>query len=454
MSKNYSDEEFVDNDPTDELPILTDVVETLGDDQTAAMPTSDQADDTGRHATARLKISQPIVAPDLGAAELERSIADRDARLRSLEQELGGLEARWRATSAELAAREATIDELRAALAEAESGRAADFAATERIRLELEARDARIAELSRQLTTAQSKTAALESNARTLEQQIAELEAEEASRPAQPESVGVSSEIERLRAEVASLTQHIENRNTVWRRQTAELAEKTSRIAELELELEQRLKRQQAAEDRADSEAERVRELRARLAATAAAHEQAVAAASAAPAERSAERPDKLAGDSHRLRQELKKAFALQLEAVDDPAALGRLEDLENAIRELEQAMDGTAAAPPEAARREPAQLVCLTEEALGPFRLEDGSLSIGRGGHCEIRIMTHYVSREHARIVVAAGRCTIEDAGSRNGVFVNSVRIERQELQNNDLVTIGDTQFRYQASESGATLP
>jgi pSer/pThr/pTyr-binding forkhead associated (FHA) protein len=37
-----------------------------------------------------------------------------------------------------------------------------------------------------------------------------------------------------------------------------------------------------------------------------------------------------------------------------------------------------------------------------------------------------------------------IEDLGSRNGVFVNSVRVDRRQLQQGDLVTIGETQFRF----------
>jgi pSer/pThr/pTyr-binding forkhead associated (FHA) protein len=53
-------------------------------------------------------------------------------------------------------------------------------------------------------------------------------------------------------------------------------------------------------------------------------------------------------------------------------------------------------------------------------------------------------VSREHARIVVAGSRVVVEDLGSTNGVFVNSVRIERQELRHGDLVTVGETQFRF----------
>jgi pSer/pThr/pTyr-binding forkhead associated (FHA) protein len=53
-------------------------------------------------------------------------------------------------------------------------------------------------------------------------------------------------------------------------------------------------------------------------------------------------------------------------------------------------------------------------------------------------------VSREHARLIVDRSRVVIEDLGSTNGVFVNSVRVDRQELRHSDLVTVGETQFRF----------
>ena len=57
---------------------------------------------------------------------------------------------------------------------------------------------------------------------------------------------------------------------------------------------------------------------------------------------------------------------------------------------------------------------------------------------------MTQFVSREHARVYNRNGSVTIEDLGSRNGIFVNSVRVESQLLQHGDWVTVGETQFRY----------
>jgi len=88
--------------------------------------------------------------------------------------------------------------------------------------------------------------------------------------------------------------------------------------------------------------------------------------------------------------------------------------------------------------------LLCLTGDAPKRFPLTKKTVTIGRGPQCDLQILTHFVSREHARITSSAGRILIEDAGSRNGVFVNSARVDRHVLQQGDLITIGDTQFRF----------
>jgi len=89
--------------------------------------------------------------------------------------------------------------------------------------------------------------------------------------------------------------------------------------------------------------------------------------------------------------------------------------------------------------------LICLTNEGPRPFALAKGTITIGRSSDCDIQILTHFVSREHARLTVSPrGGVLIEDLGSTNGVFVNSVRIDRQELHHGDLVTVGESQFRF----------
>jgi hypothetical protein len=91
--------------------------------------------------------------------------------------------------------------------------------------------------------------------------------------------------------------------------------------------------------------------------------------------------------------------------------------------------------------------LVCLTGEAPKRFALTKKTITVGRGPQCDLQILTHFVSREHARITVMGGAVLIEDLGSRNGVYVNAVRVDRHALQQGDLVTIGETQFRFMES-------
>jgi hypothetical protein len=88
--------------------------------------------------------------------------------------------------------------------------------------------------------------------------------------------------------------------------------------------------------------------------------------------------------------------------------------------------------------------LICLTGDAPKRFALTKETVTVGRGPQCDLQIVTHFVSREHARLTVSGDATTIEDLGSRNGVFVNSVRVDRRQLQQGDLVTIGETQFRF----------
>jgi hypothetical protein len=93
--------------------------------------------------------------------------------------------------------------------------------------------------------------------------------------------------------------------------------------------------------------------------------------------------------------------------------------------------------------------LVCLTGDAPRRFALTKTAVTVGRGPQCDLQILTHFVSREHARLTFDGGATFIEDLGSRNGVFVNSVRVDRRDLQQGDLITIGETQFRFVESRA-----
>jgi DNA-binding winged helix-turn-helix (wHTH) protein len=55
---------------------------------------------------------------------------------------------------------------------------------------------------------------------------------------------------------------------------------------------------------------------------------------------------------------------------------------------------------------------------------LREGENLVGRTASCAVRVEAPGVSRRHARIVVEAGRATIEDLGSKNGTFVGGRRV------------------------------
>ena len=109
----------------------------------------------------------------------------------------------------------------------------------------------------------------------------------------------------------------------------------------------------------------------------------------------------------------------------------------------LETALPARAATRESDSMTAPA-LICLTGDAPKRFALTRKTITIGRGPHCDLQVVTHFVSREHARLTLNGSSAFIEDLGSRNGVFVNSVRVDRQQLQQGDLLTIGETQFRF----------
>jgi hypothetical protein len=127
-----------------------------------------------------------------------------------------------------------------------------------------------------------------------------------------------------------------------------------------------------------------------------------------------------------------------------------RLAEIEAAVKRLESQIGPRLDEPKEISSAEPGKLVCLTAEEPTEYPLDKPTVTIGRGATCDIQIGTHYVSREHARVIATASGYLIENLGSRNGVFVNAVKVESQELAANDLITIGDTQFYYQAGGNG----
>ena len=77
----------------------------------------------------------------------------------------------------------------------------------------------------------------------------------------------------------------------------------------------------------------------------------------------------------------------------------------------------------------------------------------IGRAAGCELHIDSTSVSRHHALILAGTREAIIEDLNSTNGVILNGRKVTRQVLNDGDIVTIGEIQFRYVAKPSSAPL-
>jgi hypothetical protein len=75
---------------------------------------------------------------------------------------------------------------------------------------------------------------------------------------------------------------------------------------------------------------------------------------------------------------------------------------------------------------------------------IDQDLMTIGRSDSADIQLDKDFISRIHARVLRIGADTIIEDAGSRNGIRVNSERTDRSPLQHGDLVQIGSAKFRF----------
>jgi hypothetical protein len=83
------------------------------------------------------------------------------------------------------------------------------------------------------------------------------------------------------------------------------------------------------------------------------------------------------------------------------------------------------------------------------------GTFLIGRGVECQLSLDDPLVSRRHAAIRVDDDdSAVVEDLGSRNGVYLNGVKLERAEpLSDGDLIRIGSQDICYYQALDGDSL-
>jgi len=80
----------------------------------------------------------------------------------------------------------------------------------------------------------------------------------------------------------------------------------------------------------------------------------------------------------------------------------------------------------------------------IGERALYPGRLIIGRTSANDLQIESRFVSRHHCQIVTTSHNCVIEDLNSTNGIFMHSKRVRYHNLNDGDVVMIGQHELLY----------
>jgi len=146
-------------------------------------------------------------------------------------------------------------------------------------------------------------------------------------------------------------------------------------------------------------------------------------------------------------------------------AAFGRnrdtvaAEDLETAIRELQWAdlssptnrlrapiiMEQTLPPTPVASGHAVGRILLASAgKTVVERELRPGRMVIGRTPDNDLQIDSKFISRHHCQIVTQPDSCLIEDLNSTNGIYVQSKRVRRHNLNDGDVVQVGQHEIMY----------
>ena len=84
----------------------------------------------------------------------------------------------------------------------------------------------------------------------------------------------------------------------------------------------------------------------------------------------------------------------------------------------------------------------------VGSWDLTGKTVRFGRGETVDVRIDDVEMSREHFVVESPSGETTIRDLNSKNGTWVNGVRVAEQILKRNDQIRAGRSVFFFQESQ------
>jgi type II secretory pathway predicted ATPase ExeA len=88
--------------------------------------------------------------------------------------------------------------------------------------------------------------------------------------------------------------------------------------------------------------------------------------------------------------------------------------------------------------------LIATSGQTVSERELFPGRVIIGRTPANDLQIDSRFVSRHHCQIVTTAQGCVIEDLNSTNGIYLQSKRVRHHNLNDGDVVTIGQHELLY----------
>jgi predicted component of type VI protein secretion system len=102
------------------------------------------------------------------------------------------------------------------------------------------------------------------------------------------------------------------------------------------------------------------------------------------------------------------------------------------------------------------AKLIVASGKSAGrSITLKHGKLLIGRAEECDIRPLGEEVSRRHCAMVEEAGAVTVEDLKSRNGTYVNGVKITAKvTVADGDIVRVGPLELKVSCAAPAPAAP
>jgi adenylate cyclase len=105
---------------------------------------------------------------------------------------------------------------------------------------------------------------------------------------------------------------------------------------------------------------------------------------------------------------------------------------------------------------RDPNRIVCrLRYEADRPeddciFVVEDRAVTLGRASECDLVLNHESVSRAHARFSRETDGWRVEDLGSKNGIRVNTFRVEQERIRDGDRIDLGSARLYVEIGPAG----